>query len=246
MLAGQCLDRRLADQPTLKREVAAWKASRNRAGRAEPDTPLPGARWRGRNRPVPASKPAPGSRSRHPRRHRSAAGSPPGSSARTSYRRCPRAQSRCSRSRCESASGPGRGAPAPLHGPRCRTCPTAPERRAGRNDRQLARTSPVRSCRRRSGGARRRRRPWRRRGKANAGWKHRSSGSRMNSTTDDALIEAGRRPVVTCREPSGSAHEAVGTGASHTGNSIESSREPRDVTLQQLCDSSSRTHEPSP
>jgi hypothetical protein len=48
--------------------------------------------------------------------------------------------------------------------------------------------------------------------KANAGWKHRSSGSRMNSTTDDALIEAGRRPVVTCREPSGSAHEAVGTG----------------------------------
>ena len=166
MLAGQCLDRRLADQPTLKREVAAWKASRNRAGRAEPDTPLPGARWRGRNRPVPASKPAPGSRSRHPRRHRSAAGSPPGSSARTSYRRCPRAQSRCSRSRCESASGPGRGAPAPLHGPRCRTCPTAPERRAGRNDRQLARTSPVRSCRRRSGGARRRRRPWRRRGES--------------------------------------------------------------------------------
>jgi len=33
MLAGQCLDRRLADQPTPEREVAAWKAARNRAGR---------------------------------------------------------------------------------------------------------------------------------------------------------------------------------------------------------------------
>jgi hypothetical protein len=38
MLAEQCLDRRLADQPTLEREVAAWKASRNRAGR--------GVNWR--------------------------------------------------------------------------------------------------------------------------------------------------------------------------------------------------------
>ena len=32
MLAQQCLDRRLADQPTLEREVAAWQAARNRAG----------------------------------------------------------------------------------------------------------------------------------------------------------------------------------------------------------------------
>jgi hypothetical protein len=38
MLAGQCLDRRLADQPTLEREVAAWQAARNRAGR--------GVNWR--------------------------------------------------------------------------------------------------------------------------------------------------------------------------------------------------------
>jgi len=38
MLARQCLDPCLADQPTLKREVAAWKASRNRAGR--------GVNWR--------------------------------------------------------------------------------------------------------------------------------------------------------------------------------------------------------
>jgi DDE superfamily endonuclease len=32
VLAGQCLDRRLADQATLEREVAAWEAARN-AGR---------------------------------------------------------------------------------------------------------------------------------------------------------------------------------------------------------------------
>src|SRR5829696_793316 len=38
MLAGQCLDRRLADRATLEREVAAWQASRNRAGR--------GVNWR--------------------------------------------------------------------------------------------------------------------------------------------------------------------------------------------------------
>jgi hypothetical protein len=38
MLAGQCLDRRLANQPTLEREVAAWQAARNRAGR--------GVNWR--------------------------------------------------------------------------------------------------------------------------------------------------------------------------------------------------------
>jgi hypothetical protein len=38
MLAGQCLDRRLADQATLEREVAAWTAARNRAGR--------GVNWR--------------------------------------------------------------------------------------------------------------------------------------------------------------------------------------------------------
>src|SRR5512132_2329557 len=29
VLAGQCLDRRLADQVTLTREVAAWEATRN-------------------------------------------------------------------------------------------------------------------------------------------------------------------------------------------------------------------------
>ena len=33
MLAGQCLDRRLPDRATLEREVAAWQAARNRAGR---------------------------------------------------------------------------------------------------------------------------------------------------------------------------------------------------------------------
>jgi hypothetical protein len=33
MLAGQCLDRRLADLATLEREVTAWQAARNRAGR---------------------------------------------------------------------------------------------------------------------------------------------------------------------------------------------------------------------
>ena len=38
MLAGQCLDRRLADRATLEREVAAWQADRNRAGR--------GVNWR--------------------------------------------------------------------------------------------------------------------------------------------------------------------------------------------------------
>jgi hypothetical protein len=38
MLAGQCLDRRLANQPILEREVAAWQAARNRAGR--------GVNWR--------------------------------------------------------------------------------------------------------------------------------------------------------------------------------------------------------
>jgi hypothetical protein len=38
MLAQQCLDRRLADQATLEREVAAWQAARNRAGR--------GVNWR--------------------------------------------------------------------------------------------------------------------------------------------------------------------------------------------------------
>jgi hypothetical protein len=30
VLAGQCLDRRLADRATLEREVAAWQAARNR------------------------------------------------------------------------------------------------------------------------------------------------------------------------------------------------------------------------
>ena len=38
MLAGQCLDRRLADRATLEQEVAAWQAARNRAGR--------GVNWR--------------------------------------------------------------------------------------------------------------------------------------------------------------------------------------------------------
>jgi hypothetical protein len=38
MLAGQCLDRRLADRATLEREVAAWQAARNRTGR--------GVNWR--------------------------------------------------------------------------------------------------------------------------------------------------------------------------------------------------------
>ena len=38
MLAGQCLARRLADRATLEREVAAWQAARNRAGR--------GVNWR--------------------------------------------------------------------------------------------------------------------------------------------------------------------------------------------------------
>jgi hypothetical protein len=38
VLAGQCLDRRLADRATLEREVEAWQAARNRAGR--------GVNWR--------------------------------------------------------------------------------------------------------------------------------------------------------------------------------------------------------
>jgi DDE superfamily endonuclease len=38
MLAGQCLDRCLADRAILEREVAAWQAARNRAGR--------GVNWR--------------------------------------------------------------------------------------------------------------------------------------------------------------------------------------------------------
>jgi hypothetical protein len=38
MLAGQCLDRRLADQADLEREVAAWQAARKGAGR--------GVNWR--------------------------------------------------------------------------------------------------------------------------------------------------------------------------------------------------------
>jgi hypothetical protein len=33
VLAGQCLDRRLADQATLQREVTAWQAARNASGR---------------------------------------------------------------------------------------------------------------------------------------------------------------------------------------------------------------------
>jgi hypothetical protein len=33
VLAAQCLDRRLADQPTLQREVAAWQTARNASGR---------------------------------------------------------------------------------------------------------------------------------------------------------------------------------------------------------------------
>ncbi len=33
VLAGQCLDRRLADRATLEREVAAWAVNRNGTGR---------------------------------------------------------------------------------------------------------------------------------------------------------------------------------------------------------------------
>jgi hypothetical protein len=33
VLAGQCLERRLADRATLEREVAAWQAARNASGR---------------------------------------------------------------------------------------------------------------------------------------------------------------------------------------------------------------------
>jgi hypothetical protein len=53
MLAGQCLDRRLADRATLEREVAAWQAARNRAGR--------GVNWRvhHRGRPDQAQAPLP-------------------------------------------------------------------------------------------------------------------------------------------------------------------------------------------
>jgi hypothetical protein len=32
-VAGQCLDRRLADRTTLQREVAAWQTTRNATGR---------------------------------------------------------------------------------------------------------------------------------------------------------------------------------------------------------------------
>jgi hypothetical protein len=38
MLAGKCLDRRLADQAALEREVGVWQAARNRVGR--------GVNWR--------------------------------------------------------------------------------------------------------------------------------------------------------------------------------------------------------
>jgi hypothetical protein len=38
VLAQQCLTRRLGDRATLEREVAAWQAARNRAGR--------GVNWR--------------------------------------------------------------------------------------------------------------------------------------------------------------------------------------------------------
>jgi hypothetical protein len=33
VLAGQCLDRRLADRAALEREVAAWQTTRNASGR---------------------------------------------------------------------------------------------------------------------------------------------------------------------------------------------------------------------
>jgi hypothetical protein len=33
-MAGQCLDRRIPDRETLKREVAAWEAERNALGGA--------------------------------------------------------------------------------------------------------------------------------------------------------------------------------------------------------------------
>jgi hypothetical protein len=33
VLAGQCLDRRLADRASLEREVAAWQSTRNATGR---------------------------------------------------------------------------------------------------------------------------------------------------------------------------------------------------------------------
>jgi len=33
VLAGQCLDRRLADRATLERQVAAWQTTRNATGR---------------------------------------------------------------------------------------------------------------------------------------------------------------------------------------------------------------------
>ncbi len=36
VLAEQCLDRRLADQATLQREVVVWEAARNASGRRPP------------------------------------------------------------------------------------------------------------------------------------------------------------------------------------------------------------------
>jgi len=33
VLAEQCLDRRLADQATLEREIVAWQSARNASGR---------------------------------------------------------------------------------------------------------------------------------------------------------------------------------------------------------------------
>jgi hypothetical protein len=53
MLAGQCLDRRRADRATLEREVTAWQAARNQAGR--------GVNWavHDRRRPHQAQVPLP-------------------------------------------------------------------------------------------------------------------------------------------------------------------------------------------
>ena len=47
VLAEQCLDRRLADQARLEREVAAWQAARNASGR--------GVNWRSRLRMLGSS-----------------------------------------------------------------------------------------------------------------------------------------------------------------------------------------------
>ena len=44
VLAGQCLDRRLADRATLEREVAAWQAARNGAGRGSTGASRPRTR----------------------------------------------------------------------------------------------------------------------------------------------------------------------------------------------------------